>query len=672
MKDNFEEQLTRQLKSTFVEPSSTWESKTLDNLSVLVDNEVEVSEYKHLTINNYLTLMNKKNLILGGISLAALSLLVILTVIVIINRLQNNNNIRTANLSEAELQALYTKIADANPTFNTEATVSRNSTADADMEAALSSYASPADTKLIAPYYGTENVLYTNKYVNKYGPAVNTCSTFGYYGTYENGDTETTESHNIMSGGYINNVTTVTRSGDVVTSYYSNISNETSNTSYEYQGGKFAVKFNYPVYAAVTNANVRTGATEPATEPAPSEIINVAPDSAVSDGTASSDDIGIMPTDLPQELSEDPATRIKQLFGENATIIGTQNENGKDYYVVQSSYDVNCSEENFKTLSISSIQPTTTNTAVNHFKIDPESYLVVSTTTYLDTATENNMISESSTTTSERAVSGFGEVSNLFAFPYSVPVREVTIPEYKPENEINKTRTIIQDKNIDILKPNNTDLIVDSVTLYDYSEQTNYYGHTTDRDFYPDGAVGDRIYDMYTGGSTLKYDASVLYDDGSYYPNSLGYVYFNSSDFTKSLSYTIYEDIERNYDNLLAVLKEGKESVVEAPVTVSIDGTQVNAVSMTYTYSEMVRTEGSTGSSIDPVAPIAPDSGVPAPTNYSEVLIRYNGMIYQISSYSADNSIDINTLAFTTLTNAELESVLSTMLGRYSNPEILY
>jgi hypothetical protein len=664
MKENFEEQLKKQLRSTLVEPSQAWQSKTLDNLSILVDNDTEVSEYKHLTINNYLTFMNKKNLILGGISLIALSLLVLLTVIVIINRLQNNNAIRTANLSEAELQELYTKIADANPTFNKEATVARNSTADADMEAALSSYA--ADSKLIAPYYGTENVLYTNKYENRYGPAVNTCSTFGYYGTYESGDVETSESHNIMSGGYSNSVSTTTRGNGIVTSYYSNVSNANSNISYEYQGGKFAVKFNYPVYAAMTSTTVRT---EPAfTEPAESVLID--PEKPVTDDSTSSDS---MPTDLPLELSEDPATRIKQLFGENATIIGTQNEEGKDYYVVQSSYDINCEELNYRTLALSSVQPATTNTAINHYKIDPESYLVVDTTIYLDAVSENNLISVSKTTTSERTVSGFAEVSSLFDFPYSVPVREVTIPAYSPANEINKTRTIIQNKSISILKPTNADLVADSVTLYDQAEQTNFYGHATDRDFYPEGAVGDRIYDMYTGGSTLKYDAAVLYDDGSYYPTALGYVYFNSSDFTKSLSYTIYEDIQMNYENLLAVLKNGKEGVTETPVTITVNGEAVNAVSITYTYSDMVNaTEGSAGASIDPVAPVAPDSRTPAPINYTELLIKYNGMIYQISSYSADNSIDISTLVFTTLSSAELETVLSTMLTRYDNPEILY
>jgi hypothetical protein len=669
MKEDFEKTIEDSLKSSFVEPDQQWENNTLDKLVILVDNESEVFESKHLTINNYLYIMNKKNLFLGGISVIALSVLVILTAVVIINRLQNGNGIRMTQLSPAELNALYTKIADANPTFNSEATVAKNSSADADMEAALSSYVGAGDSKLIAPYYGTENVLYTNKYTNSYGPAVGSCSTFGYYGTYKSGDTEVSESYNIMTGGYLNSSSTVKRDGGTVTSFYSSIANANSNIAYEYQGGKFAVKFTYPIYEPMGTAVVRelSAVSEGGVTVAPAQP-TTAVDPESPDTTVSSP--VMPPEDQPQELSEDPTTRIKQLFGENAGIIGMLTENGKDYYVVESTYDVNCTEQNYRILSISSEQPTVTNKVINHYKIDTETYLVADTTIYLDNANENNMISVSKTETSERAVGSFGEVSSLFLFPYSVPVREIVVPEYDPGDDIDVTRNIIQTKNVSIIKPNNADLIADSVTLYDHDAQNNMYAYAADRDFYPDGEVGDRIYDMYTGGSALKYDAAVYYEDGTYYPTSLGYVYFNSTDFAKSLSYTIYEDKEKNYDNLLAVLRNGKTNATEANIEISIDGNAVTALSITNTY------EGFSTPGFDPgretTDPAMPESITMAPTSYTEVLFKYNGMIYQISSYSADNSINISTLSYETLGSAELESIFTTMLSRYTQPEILY
>ncbi len=656
--DNFEDTLTKKLKESLVAPSNQWETNTLDKLAILVDND-NSNNFNLLTFN-YLTYMNKKSLILGGISFAALTLLIVLTAIVIFNRLQNNNKIDTANLTESELNELYLRIAEANPTFDSDAAVSRGSNASADLESALSSYV--ADSKLIAPYYGEENVLYTNTYTNSYGPAVGSCYTFGYYGTYAPGDVETSESQTVYVGGYANSVSKVTRGDGQVTSYYSNIANASSNTSYEYQGGSFAVKFNYPVYSAMPLARVTDVVTESTLS---EESLIVAPDLYVDDGTTSSD----QPI---ENLSEDPATRIKQLFGDNATIIGTKNEGGSDYYVVESTYEVNCLEQNYRTLSLSSVEPTFTNTTINHYKIDPETYLVVDTAVYLDAATENNLISVSTTTSTERAVSGFDEVSSLFSFPFNVTVREITVPEYSPESEINKTRSMIQDMGIDVLKPTNENLILDSITLYDNEEQNNIYGYSSERDFYPAGAVGDKIYEMYTGGSTFNYDPDTLYEDGSYFPTSLGYAYFNSSDYATSLSYTLYEDTGRNYDNLLAGLGTGKASFTNSDVNTTIDGTIVPAVLLTYTYDESSYgvAEG-TGAS-DSVEPSAPEAITLAPTNYNELLIRHNGIIYQISSYSSTSTLELGSLVFTSLSNTELETVFATMVTRYTTPEILY
>ena len=119
---------------------------------------------------------------------------------------------------------------------------------------------------------------------------------------------------------------------------------------------------------------------------------------------------------------------------------------------------------------------------------------------------------------------------------------------------------------------------------------------------------------------------------------------------------------------MFAVIKSGKKEVSEQNVTLNVDGVNVPGIYFAYTYSDSFSTAPSEGDSeagvsVDPVTPVE------STTTY-ELVFKYSGFIYQVSGYSS-NSRDLSTLSYKSLTNAELETIYSTMLS-YENELILY
>ena len=654
-KEKFEDNLSNVFKSEDVKPDNVWAEKTLHNLSVLADNDTNTAEYNLTNYNNYFAFMNRKNLILGGISITVLAVLTLLTAIVIFNRLNSSTSIKSISLSESELNELYTRIADANPTFSADNVKNAGASEALNATAMSSSY---LDAKLIAPYYGEENVVYTNVYDTTYGPQIGSCSAMNY-GEYVDGYREISESTNLQTGGYVNSVSSTKDGNGNVTSYYLSISNENENTSINYMGGRYAVKMIY--------------------ENSPRQEILMLDSQTSEGGVAVTDTTMIAPDVMPDfevpPLSEDPVIRIQQLFGENAVIVGTINENGQEYYVVESNYDTNCDVSLYKDLAISSRSfnevSDVTNKIIQQYKISPVDFKVAATSSYLDSATEDRLISRVITSETSRSVNGIADVADVFTFPFNVEVREIIVPSYSAEDEVNKTRDFINSNNVPVLNATGLNLTASSIYVYNNDPAEDPYGYYMDRGFYADGALGDKAYQAATMYAN-SYDPNTYYEDGSYYPATVGSIYYNNPDYSESVNFSIYKDEARNYDNLFAVVKSGKKEVSETNVNINVDGTSIPATYFAYTYSDAFSTapseggfaEGSDGMSVDPVLPME------ATTSY-ELVFKYNGFIYQVAGYSV-NSTNLSTLSYRSLSAAELETIYSTMLTANQNDVILY
>ncbi len=661
---NFEDNLKDVFMKEEITPDKDWTQKTLHNLNVLADNDTTTADFTLTNYNNYFAFMTRRNMILGGISITVLAALTLLTAIVIFNRLNVNSRIKSLSLSDSELSALYERIADANPTFSSEAQF-RSVAADAQTAGAslnsrelASSYM--ADSKLIAPYFGEENVLYKNTYSTTYGAGIEACGTMNYNGTYSNGQTEVVESATIQSAGYINSVSSTKDGSGRVYNYYLNLSNANSNTNINYAGGQYAVRMVYPAAPVLDSRSLML-------------------DTSTTEGGVSVDSEGLVVETMPApiddfpmpELSNDPVERIRQLFGENAQVIGTVNENGQEFYIVESSSDLNCDETNFRALTISSKIPEATNRMIQHYQISSVDYKVVKTTAYLDSATDDRLISSSTTSEISTPVSGFDEVASQFTFPFNVEIRDIEVPDYSQENEINKTREYINSQNLAVLKPVGIDVTASSVYVYDSREVVDPYSYYQDRDFYPQGALGDKVYESATA-YLFQYDPNEYYEDGSYYPSALGSMYYNNADYTKSFNINFYKDEGRNLDNLVATIKNGKKEISETPVSIVVDGQNVLSTLFTYTYDNMFYAEGSEGSVdgemvVDPVLP----SDVTTQTTY-EVVFKLNGFIYQLSGYSTNESFDPTSVTYQRLSSAELEAIFQTMTASYNGDIILY
>lgn len=519
-------------------------------------------------------MMTKTRLILiagGSILFAGLLLL---GGLFLINRMATHDGLTTA-----QKQAIFKKIIENNPSnvlsSNKAGSQSREAMTVAD---AASSFYSP----LVYSPANREYKYRFSKTTYSKGSAADKCKSLNY-----DEFLATSESYEYY--------------GDNNESYYKYIQFDSSNTVYsyglntydsresvsiDYRGGSYAVRTSYIADIA------RDG---------------VAPEVTTPEETTDE------PEDVEQEV--DYVSLIEQYFGSDADIVDVVNENGKEYYVIQYSFQTDCSGNLIALSSRDIYNPAQMPDKIFvQSYIDSENFEIYRSYNYLSNVDPSNLVNSNVT----ELETGNEMPVDKFKFEYNVEIRDLVYPEYTPEKEANKIADYLATQNLNILFANNW--VLQSVYSPDMANNSNdplnYY---SDRDFYPGGANGDKMYEL----SRSAY--------------GLGDVAFLSSSSMLNDQYLTIEIFNLNKDlsNVTEKLSNTKS------IDLNIEGILVPATQNVYTgdYSLMYDSPSVSSNS----------SSMTVPETYSrtEVILEYKGYKYKFSL--PEGTGDISSIEFTEL-----------------------
>jgi hypothetical protein len=523
------------------------------------------------------------------------------------------------NLSYEEQQEIFRNILKNNSnnvlaknvgTTNAQNLSAANESADED--------SSLSTTKLRAPMYGgivgTEYSYYYNKTETKRGNAISLCkaidetSSFSpSYESYQYHNSDWTENHDKSI--------TYSAEGELDSYYLSNQTSD-SSTSYEYRGGSFAIK-TITYFQAATSTGV---------------------DDLVSERSAE-DTVEI-------DVDESVNNEITNYFGVDAKITSEVTENGKTYYVIEHSYIQDCNQP-FYILLDSRIPGTeeTSNpdnrTIVVEEWIEKDTFQLRRSKTYLESISENNLLTEIEFSTEMSNVS-FSEVADKFNFDYGVEIKE-QVNDYRNymDNEKEDTLAYLTDQNIQLL-------FIEGLTLDNvYASKiwntnlngTNYYA---DRNFYPAGERGDKMYEEMTQMSEFDNSTEAWYDEALVITNFSKLV----GDVYQSASINIHQS-SKSADDLMKNYTYNPDNLEVADVSFMVNGVAVAAKKYTATYSyesmttdEIYYKEGEASSSVGTmIAPdIAPCTEGTCTSTSSFYYLELNGFQYVIQLYETDEA----------------------------------
>ncbi len=471
--------------------------------------------------------------------------------------------------------------------------------------------------------YRYSKIVYSN------GPAIGQCKFFDINdaGAY------TSESYEYYGDGNTYDSKYITKDSDNdLTSYSLTRTNTNNSETVIYSGGSYAVRTSYTFSDLLLPENSNS-ATENST--APNEPTTVQENDSTSTDQVSGD-------------------LIAQFFGPDADVVNIITENGKDYYVVQYSYNVDCSidakilpytVDSIGTTSLNSTsQNQTTNKIFAQNIVDSTNFQIIRSYNYLGSVSDNNLLNSYQTTIQE-SNPAFEDVSNNFKFDYNVDIKDVVYPPYTLEQQTQNIIDYLTGKKLTLIVSDISGSTLTSAYSYEASrigqENADYI---YDRNFYPQGAKGDKLFAPFKDSQNL-------------YPNpivSLSYL-LNQSSTYDLISINAYEN---NIDSskILYTTSDTKKS----DMNINIDGVNQKGTLYTTSYNAAVNTSDSSTE----VTP--PSSGSTYSTK--QLYIEFKGIKY-IISFPTRTDFDLNNLKFKTIstTNSTQMSDLKTQINNVYN-----
>lgn len=384
--------------------------------------------------------------------------------------------------------------------------------------------------------YGWEDYNYsTSTSTFTPGAAFDTCPVMNFPSV--NSKTTSVSKYFYDDQGSSLSLNTLTDSKGNILNYFLSKGNE----SYIYYGGEYAVKLVFEDYLYEKPALDQSGME-------PSDVIDPSstdPNTPVSDPntvglddtvTVDSDEVVEMQIEEvmdPQQLDqvEDPKDYISQFFGDNTTLIGTETLDGVDAYVVEWSYNSSCDFEDALTLEKATSSYAETNTPIDENTytiidrtwIDSESFLILKTESYINSADQANLIGTRVDRTITKNTT-IAEVQNEFVYSLdpSIPVREVVYKSVEPNSEYYQAVALAKEQGIKLLFPTDTSLQLNYVAPWSTRvEGDDFY---LDRAFYAPGVVGQNMFVQMNPSSISEYYVSVFN------------LSFSSADYEKSIN----------------------------------------------------------------------------------------------------------------------------------------
>lgn len=577
--------------------NTDWEQVTLEKLERLQNFSSQNSPHLMRNIYNYLNIIftamskNRKHLFI----VVSIVCLVLVIAGIFGSRLLMKREFTAAEQREILAQIIQRNSAAAIRSPQTSANANlalsdRTAAAGGVSEAAADSQLAPFP--MLPPSEQDFNYVHT---ISTYqpGPAAGRCQALG---NQTEGQKYENYQFNEGDKNYYVNITSFADGS--LNNYSFNQGGSSESEFIEYRGGKFAVRMVYKhdigsvsperslAEPQPADLEANTGGDidpdEPEAEPTTStESSSTSSESPSSETTTTKPETpetvtsGPTPEPTPTPEPETPPTEpdisddlIKQYFGENAQVKTIVSENGKDYFLVEYSFPIDCNQSLELLARSAEIyrSQNTTNNIVYVSWVDTTNFSVYKGFTYLDNTSEPNLI-DTNTNTGEYLKTDFNSVANNFKFNYNVELRTLDTSKLNPTAEEQAQNTLDYLSSLDtsvivLDNPAFTNSIYATDPTPKLPEGWDYY---TDRNYYPSGTRGDK---MLADATPQTSDESFVYADYSanaYMPNAPQYL--NIGGYKSSVS-----------DAELLKSSTGEYTEVSSEnINVSVNGQQVAA-----------------------------------------------------------------------------------------------
>ncbi|MBI2356792.1 hypothetical protein HYV12_01950 [Candidatus Dojkabacteria bacterium] len=244
--------------------------------------------------------------------------------------------------------------------------------------------------------------------------------------------------------------------GDDIYDYNLNVKDE----QWSYKGGQYAVH--------TTNVE---------------KIANLLESESVDSGaTGTVNDAPVIKDEEPTTIADPGIAR----FGDDAKIIDTVTRDGREYYKIQWSYNIGCSEITDKDTVSLDMDTKSVTVAL----ADAKTYEIVEESIFLTNTDESNRLYTRNTEDTTKTVD-LSEVQSNFKFSFSVPVKTYDVSKY------DYTKAVIdylKQNNLDVLKVNSTGYELESVSSAYVSVVPDYQKNLIDRAFYSSKPYGEKLY----------------------------------------------------------------------------------------------------------------------------------------------------------------------------------
>ncbi|MBN2100347.1 hypothetical protein JW710_00420 [Candidatus Dojkabacteria bacterium] len=330
------------------------------------------------------------------------------------------------------------------------------------------------------PGYQSKSYSYTRQ-KTELGDGAKKCS------FYEDIDEGTTEYYDFSdpddSSVYWNKTITEDKDGNLLSLYIAG-----SDYSLEYMGGKYAVKTLYE------SEEVLLGDID----------IDLVEVQEVNEGTYEDSDEGSealtedMVT-LPQEPKyEDSSDYAISYFGNDTDLEKVVEDGETKYYIATWKYEGNCGSGGSEPVLYKRYdEDSSSDTFVVKSWIDPDTFQVIKEEEYIGSEKESNLLVRT-VYEIEAEDLDFDEVKDKFSFDYDVEVREIDFFGRISDNSLylDEMRAYLEDVGSYVLVSSNLEMVrAGSQSIDRVISGVEYY---YDRDFYPEGKIGDDLYGEFT------------------------------------------------------------------------------------------------------------------------------------------------------------------------------
>ncbi|MCA9387224.1 hypothetical protein KC669_04285 [Candidatus Dojkabacteria bacterium] len=618
-----DQKLEKILKSLKVSSDKAWQDKTIQTLEEV--KEKSVTKVSKERIENKVNILFFNSLFMrtNGFKFAVFAFVLFLTLAagMLVYTISKNDG----GLSDREKREFLSKLG-ANPSARDSALAANgaaNPTSSyAEMDSKLALYPGPN-------YEGTN--YYHNINTVKSGPAFSQCNAItGYAYNYSND--YVTESFSFYDeNNNANKYVQKDLDGNLIDYSLSTYSNNKSESIY-YRGGSFAIKTvnTYPIETLKSDvSDYGDSALETATNT--SEAVTDTVDSLI----------------LPTEPDYDPL--------DNMDIVGSETIDGKEYYIVETTYSTNCDAEAiYRVMSVDSSEGDTT--VINKDWVEKETYEYLKSETYINSVSANNLVTSASYENEALDVD-FQSVATNFEFEFNVPTKDIVYDEsyysYSPEQEIENTTNSIVNGGALLLVPSDSSYRISYIYATDFKsleQQDKFTEYTLDKSFYSNSALGTKIYNdvvkSYNDAQSYEYTQSLY--NLEYIIDEVNYTSVNISAYESGVTEekVLKSEVGDQYLNILS----NPESV-----SINIAGQKVSG--NLYKYSFDAVTYG--GAESESTKPESPPINVVEPDRAayvsSFVIVNLNNRIYKIQNYSGQE-FDYSTISLSTI-NPSSDSV---------------